>query len=371
MNDKLLIVGGYGQVGRVISTMLGKKFPGRVIAAGRDYREAQAFSAATGEIILPLALDIHATSETVELLQGVKLVVMCVEQPDVRFVRSCLQRGIHYVDISASYDWLSQIESMRSIAKQGSATTVLSVGLAPGLTNLLAAYNKMLFDEINHLDIFIMLGLGDVHGEAAIRWTVENANSEFTIHDGGKVKQVRSFEDSKEAVFPAETGRRRAFRFNFSDQQVIVKTLDIGSASTWLCFDSALTTWGFALSKKAGLFQLLRFKNAREFLVRVFRAVHFGSDRFAIRVDMQGVADGQNTRLASAIIGRNDGYATGIVAAEVAEQLYTSPYPAGVFHIEQLFEPADFIAKMEPYGLRFIPSMAVNNDAPNTGVRHH
>ena len=40
-------------------------------------------------------------------------------------------------------------------------------------------------------------------------------------------------------------------------------------------------------------------------------------------------------------------------------------------HKEQLFETADFIAKMEPYGLRFIPAMAVHNDAPNTGVRHH
>lgn len=370
MNDKLLIVGGYGQVGRIISTMLGEKFPGRVIAAGRNYHEAKAFSAATGGNVLPMALDIHGF-DNVELLQSVKIVVMCVERPDAEFVENCLRRGVHYVDISASYEWLSQIESMQDGAKEGGATTVLSVGLAPGLTNLLASYNRMLLDETRHLDIFIMLGLGEVHGEAAVRWTVENANSAFYIHDGGRVKQVQSFEDSKETVFPEGIGRRRAFRFNFSDQQVVVKTLDIGSASTWLCFHSALTTWSFALGKKTGLFQLLRFKTAREFLVRVFRAVHFGSDQFATRVDMQGVAGGQDTRLTSAITGRNEGYATGIVAAEVAELLYTSPYPAGVFHIEQLFEPADFIAKMEPYGLRFIPSMTVHNDAPNTGVRHH
>lgn len=367
MNDKLLIVGGYGQVGRIISTMLGEKFPGRVISAGRNYHEAKAFSAATGGKVLPMALDRHGF-DNVELLQGVKIVVMCVERPDAKFVENCLRWGVHYVDISASYEWLSQIESMQDDAKEGGATAVLSVGLAPGLTNLLAADDKILLDEIRCLDIFVMLGLGEVHGEAAVRWTVENANSAFYIHDGGKVQQVRSFEDSKETVFPERTGRRRVFRFNFSDQQMVVKTLDIVSASTWLCFDLPLTTWSFALGKKTGLFQLLRFKTAREFLVRVFRAVHFGSDQSAIRVDMQGVADGQDTRLASAITGRNSGYATGIVTAEVAKQLYTSLYPAGVFHIEQL--PADFIAKMEPYGLRFIPSTAVHNDSPNTGARH-
>ena len=116
---------------------------------------------------------------------------------------------------------------------------------------------------------------------------------------------------------------------------------------------------GLALGKNTGLFRLPRFKAAREFLVRAFRAVHFGSDQFAIRVDMQGIAGRQDTHLASAITGRNEGYATGVVAAEVAERLYTGSYPAGVHHIEQLFEPADFIAKMERYGLRFLPSMAV------------
>ncbi len=60
MNDKLLIVGGYGQVGQVISRMLGEKFPGRVIAAGRNYHEAERFSATTEGTVLPLALNIHA-----------------------------------------------------------------------------------------------------------------------------------------------------------------------------------------------------------------------------------------------------------------------------------------------------------------------
>jgi saccharopine dehydrogenase-like NADP-dependent oxidoreductase len=358
-NANLLIIGGYGQVGRVISTMLSEKFPGRVIAAGRNYDEAERFSATTGGNVLPVVLNIHAPSETAELLRDVRLVVMCVEKPDIRFVANCLQRGIHYVDVSASYEWLSQLESIDDEAKQGNATAVLSVGLAPGLTNLLAAYNQRLFDEVKQLDIFVMLGLGEVHGEAAVRWTVENANSEFTVHADGKVKRVRSFQDSKTTVFPDGLGRRRTFRFNFSDQHILVKTLDIGSASTWLCFDSALATSGFALGQKTGLFKLLRFKAAREFLVRLFRAVHFGSDQFAIRVDMRGVVDGQLINHASAITGRNEGYTTGIVAAEVAERLYTSSYPAGVFHIEQIVEPADFIAQLEPHRLRFIPSIAM------------
>lgn len=47
---------------------------------------------------------------------------------------------------------------------------MLSIGLAPGLTNLLAAHAHRLLDEVTELDIFIMLGLGDRHGKAAMEW---------------------------------------------------------------------------------------------------------------------------------------------------------------------------------------------------------
>ncbi|WP_156114235.1 hypothetical protein [Myxosarcina sp. GI1] len=42
---------------------------------------------------------------------------------------------------------------------------------------------------------------------------------------------------------------------------------------------------------------------------------------------------------------------TGLVAAKVAEHLYTSSLPSGVFHIEQLFDPLEFIENLKGNGL--------------------
>jgi saccharopine dehydrogenase (NAD+, L-lysine-forming) len=44
-----------------------------------------------------------------------------------------------------------------------------SVGLAPGLTNLLAKYCLEWLGTVDALEIGILLGLGEAHGPAAIR----------------------------------------------------------------------------------------------------------------------------------------------------------------------------------------------------------
>jgi hypothetical protein len=55
-------------------------------------------------------------------------------------------------------------------------------------------------------------------------------------------------------------------------------------------------------------------------------------------------SNGKLTSYTCSVSGREEGRITGLVAAEVAEHLYSSTNSPGVFHIEQLFEqPREFI----------------------------
>ena len=141
MDGSILIVGGYGSVGRFISTALGDRFPGQVVVAGRYYQKAHDFASGSNNTVIPAKLDISNMDEVGACLDdNVALVVMCVENQDTYFVEECIARGIHYVDISATHELLSQIETLDSKAQERGSTVLLSVGLAPGLTNLLASH---------------------------------------------------------------------------------------------------------------------------------------------------------------------------------------------------------------------------------------
>ncbi len=97
-------------------------------------------------------------------------------------------------------------------------TAVLSIGLAPGLTNLISLHAKNLMDQVDNIDISIMLGMGDQHGKAAIEWTVDNLGMNFDVVKEGRKVAVASFTEAIKTDFGARLGRRKAYRFNFSER---------------------------------------------------------------------------------------------------------------------------------------------------------
>jgi len=349
---KILIVGGYGSVGRVISDTLGKRFPREVIVAGRNLKRAEALSSKLNNNVIPLELDIRSVNWEDKQLNNISLVIMCIDQSSTHFISQCIKRGIHYIDITANYKFLSQIESLGEEAKKYGSTIVLSVGLAPGISNLLAKHCKTVVHDMRFADIYILLGMGEAHGDAAYRWTFEDINDQFSVKEEGKVEQVASFEDGKKTIFSDYLGKRTAFRSNFADQHVIPRTLDLDSASTRLCTDSPMITWLFALLKKTGGSKLLTFRIVQDYLIKFLTIFPFGSDQYVVKVEA-GSRRKKGVQYECSVSGNGEGHITGLVAAKVAEQMRISSFAPGVFHIEQLFEPLEFIESLGNNNLRF------------------
>jgi saccharopine dehydrogenase (NAD+, L-lysine forming) len=354
-DGRILVVGGYGGVGRTITTLLSDEFPQQIVVAGRSYDKASRLSVELGHSVSPMELDISSGAFPDNLFDEVALVVMCVDQHETRFVEECIRRGIDYIDITASYDFLSKVERLDSEAKTHGSTVVLSVGLAPGLTNLLAGYAMSRVEAVQHIDLFILLGLGEKHGEAAVQWTVANLNTEFGIRDAEGPRRVRTFHEGKTTLFPEGLGTRRAYRYDFSDQHVIPRTLNIDSASTWLCFESALMTGLLAISERLRILTLLRFRTIRNVLVSMFRSFHFGSDIFVLKAEAYRQSDVEHPAYECTIMGNGEGRATGIVASKVASLVYKSTLSPGVFHLEEVIKPGAFLQELEADDMQFIP----------------
>lgn len=333
-HGKILIVGGYGMVGRVIAERLAPPFPDRVVIAGRSLDKARSCAAKIGHGAVGRAVDIF--SENVAgALEDVVLAVVCLDQDDIRFVELCLSRGIHYVDVSANYGFLAQVEALDDLARRAGAVAMLSVGVAPGLTNLVAARTGGAMEQVDRLDIFLQLGLGDHHGEAALAWFFENLDAAYEVSEDGRRRPVRSFGESRRIRLPGERIERSAYRFNFSDQHVLARTLNAPAVSTWLCFDNRASTWLFAALSRAGLGRLLRGPRWRAAAIWLFMNVHIGSDVCALAVRATGRIKFGGKMLELGLSGRKEALMTAIVAAETARQVLSVKQRPGVFHSEQ------------------------------------
>lgn len=356
MGDKILIVGGYGQVGKIVSVSLAQRYPKKVLAAGRNLERAQALSRETDSAVLPVQLDLDSLEDPTTLLQDVRLVVSSIERHDNRLVRACLERGIHYVEVATSYETMSRLLDLDPLARRTEAAAITGIGLEPGLSNLLARYLRDRMDRLSIVDIHLMLGLGDTHGVDAIRWMLDYADRDFTVQTPAGPATVKSLSDPATVHFPGDPEPRTTYRFDFADQHVIPETLSADGASTRVCFDSRPATRLVALLKQLGVTSLLRRVDPdtiAKLLTKPMTKVKFGTDAFKVKVEANGTIDYREVTLAASACGRNEASATGAVTSLVAQELYEGHIPAGVHHAEQVVTLEQFLRPLNESGIDF------------------
>ncbi|MEV5027624.1 saccharopine dehydrogenase family protein [Paenibacillus sp. LPE1-1-1.1] len=337
MKTDIIVVGGYGHVGGQICKLLSASYFGSVYAAGRSLERAEAFCSRMGGGVKPLVIDVEKPVSR-EHLERVKLVIMCLDQTAADFAEACLKAGADYVDVSANGRFFEAMEQVKQRKEEVDGTALLSVGLAPGLTNLLVLKAMQALEEVTRADIGIMLGLGDTHGKAAIEWTVNSLGATFDITEEGRTRKADSFTEGVKTDFGDGWGTRTAYRFPFSDQQTLPKTLGMPTISTRLCFDSRIATVLIAWLRKAGFVRFMSFSPIKKLMIHSLGKLRFGSEGFAVKVTGYGKLAGAAAMAEFGLQGEKEADITAAVAAAAAKLMYENKLPKGIFHIEQLFE---------------------------------
>ena len=332
---RILVVGGYGEVGAGVSRRLARMFPDRVTVAGRDMGRATSAAAAAGYGTSARVLDVSRKPIGRDL-DGVCAVVVCIDQEETHFAESCVSRGIHYIDITARHEFLLKVEALDDQARRAGATAILSVGVAPGLTNLLAARAVQNMMRVDRLDILVEFGVGDRHGRAAVEWTLQNLDAVFQVQEAGGPRSVRSFGESRRLNLPGKPAKP-AYRFNLSDQNVVVRTLGIPEVSTWVRFSSRALTKLVATLASTSVGRL-RSSRARRLIVWMLGHAYVGTDNCGIAVRALGDAGDDEGSMVLGVVGRGEARMTAIACAETVRQLLSSDPKPGVFHSEQAID---------------------------------
>ncbi|MGW0815788.1 saccharopine dehydrogenase [Streptomyces viridiviolaceus] len=310
---RILVAGGYGAVGATVSSTLGAWFPGRVVPGGRDRARARRLGGVRVDVTDP-----GGFRRVLDDLGDVAAVVLCVEPPDAGVARICLERGVRLVDVGATARLLDAVADLSATATATGAAALLSVGVAPGLTNLLARRAHEAVGGAEHLDITLLFGTGERHGADALRWTLAG------LGEGATASPRRT-------ELPGH-GARTAYPFPFSDQHTLPRTLGVPEVTTRLCLDSRPLTAALFALRRTGLLKAVGRPRALRSLTGALHRIHLGGDGFAVRVD----AWRGDRHTAYALTGREQSRITGLVAAHATRELLTGVAPPGVHHIDQL-----------------------------------
>lgn len=328
-NQKIMIIGGHGKVGQYITKEL-KQYD--LVLVGRNKDKIQRFlqkEQIQAEICL---MDIHTIDYT--KLDGVGWVIVCVDQETTQLVEYCDTHGIDYMDVTANSEY---IEKIHQLQLGGTSKILLGVGLAPGLTNLLAETFIHMYPSAKTVDIQLILGLGEKHGDAAIRWTLDNFIKSYHHKTLGTVRPFtqKSTLHTKQKTLPT-------YNFNFVDQHMLNKKYKDKIFTTYLGFDQPFVTAFLYRANQLRLLRSLQYKRIYRMAEAMLRKPKFGTDIF-----MVSIQSGEQTIHAW---GHDEGRFTGLIAAETAKRMATRDLKNGLLGISDVIRVEE-VAENEQFQL--------------------
>jgi len=173
----IIVVGGYGAVGRYIVADLHHMLPkARIIVAGRSLPKAQSFADTFDDRVTAATVDVTSESSTSAAFAQSSLVILNTEAGAETAARICIEQGISLITVAASVPLIRAIATMHRAARAGDVALVTEVGLAPGLLNLMAHQIMADQPDARFLDLVIQLAMAGDHGPEAMAWTIARSN---------------------------------------------------------------------------------------------------------------------------------------------------------------------------------------------------
>ena len=341
--EKIMIVGGYGEVGRRLAAQLEAAGPGRVVVAGRHPDPASPLPSRR--------IDVEDGASIEAALEGVAVVVACVRQREPHLLRAAVRRGIAYTSIAPPWMPWPETEPLRAQAKRSGARIVLAAGLEPGITSVLARSAADRLGEVDSVETALLLSLGDSYGPDSMAFIFEEVTEPYSIVVDGRHQQANAFERPKRVVFPAPVGARRAYTMPFRDQLYYPETLGAKTAVARIALDPPWLAGTLALLLRGGLRQILRRGGSRgpvHHMIEKLRRRYADHDRYALVVEVQG----RGRTIRSTLVGRMQAEATAVGVGAITESLWSGEVGApGVWLAEQVIAPAPFLARLAARGI--------------------
>jgi saccharopine dehydrogenase-like NADP-dependent oxidoreductase len=369
--SKIIVLGGYGAVGRVaVRTLVKHAEFSEVVIGDFNVQGAQQLAAGLDSPKVTAvqfnAMDPRSVSEAI---QGCDIVLNCVG-PFYTTVKPILsavvESRIDYVDVCDDVDVTLDILGMDQIAREAGITAVIGMGNSPGVTNLLGKLAaETLLEETDAVDIFHAHGGEPIEGEGVIEHRFHCMSIDIPMFIEGELKYVKYFEEDGIALrttfqFPI-LGEVPVYPYPHPEQITMPKYIQLkrvtnrGSVIPNEYYDLIREMCRLGLNSKEPLVvkgrAILPYDFAIAYIIRererILKDTHFGSQRGCTSVVVKGKKNGKykEYRFHMASQSQALGEGTGIPAAMGAILVKRGKVPAkGIMPPEACINPYDFLA---------------------------
>jgi saccharopine dehydrogenase-like NADP-dependent oxidoreductase len=360
MSDKVLILGGRGQIGSSVATDLLANTSAQITITARAQNATHSLLEHFGSRVQYLSVDLADRQSLEKAIASVDLVVHCAgpfRQRDASVLEICIGQGVNYVDVSDDRSFTQAALALHPDALAAGVTAVINTGVFPGISNSMVRQGVEQLETPEEVRIsYVVAGSGGA-GVTVMRTTFLNIQHAFDAWIEGRWQKVKPYSGVESVEFPAPFGKTNVYWFDMPESFTLAQTFPVKTVTTkfgtFPNFYNRLTWMTAHLFPKA----LMQQHGFIEFLAHVSHGMTDLTDRFsgigvAVRAEVQGKKAGKSVCYCSTFVHDSAAIATGAGAGSVGQLIlsYQIQKP-GVWPIEQALSTPLFEQTLHHRGL--------------------
>lgn len=215
---KILVLGGYGEMGRVAVIDLFETFKGEVIVAGRDDEKAKKFANSFKSKEVKWAhLDINEHGKLTQMLRDCDVVINATQyNMNLKVMAAALAAGVNYVDLGGLFHMTREQLKLDSKFRKAGITAIIGCGATPGITNVMAVYGAGFFDRITSIHVqFADKDYTHYDMPFVVPYSMRTIFDEFSMKPAvflnGKLEFVEPMSGAEEINFPSPVNKTTCF----------------------------------------------------------------------------------------------------------------------------------------------------------------
>ena len=359
MTNRVLIVGGRGRIGSSVAQDILTYTDAEITVTGRN-PEGSILPGFPPDRVQYLALDLADSAGMKKAVSSSNLVVHCAgpfHYRDAGVLKTCIEAGVNYTDVSDSRSFTRRALDCREIAKNAGVTAIINTGIFPGVSNSMVRRDVEQLDTAEHIHLSYVVGGSGGAGVTVMRTTFLGLQTPFDVLVDGKLQQIKPYTDRETIEFPAPYGKTGVYWFDMPEAITLPETFPVKTVITKFGTSPDLynhLTWFVA---KYWPDSWLKNNSVIEFLSYVSYGMTAVSNNFsgvgvAVRSQVTGLKDGQPAQVCSIALHENAAVATGIGTGSIAQLILegklTKP---GVWSVEQALSTELFEGAMQSRNL--------------------
>ena len=372
---KMVIAGGYGNVGRAIAMNLLKQGDvSGIIIAGRHPEKGEELLRSLGDPRASfVSLDVGREKEMLSLLDGVDVLVNATSHEQNLHLMNCaLRAGTHYLDLGGMFHITKRQLDLDGRFREAGLTAVLCMGACPGLSNVLAARGAERLDQTQEVHIRVGSRRGtDFEGfNLSPRTLLDEFTKSPVIYANGQYEELPPLSGWGKHLLPQPVGEVEGFYALHSEVLTVPMSIPgVRKVTYWVAFPPAVmgmmkTLISLGLTSQEPITIKGVDLSPREFLHRVFGTIRtvsgYVQEFKALEVEVRGTKAGRPTATRFDVVVESNpawkqtasAYWTAIPASIAVLMLGRGKIAErGVLAPDKAVSPKEFLAEVERMGV--------------------